>query len=89
MATLPLEQVTQRNTRAQVAVTYDRRIDSPGITLWLSTTTLPYTVVNTATVAAGEDTWAEIDATIVAAGEAAYTDYNLFTEEGLGVDTTP
>lgn len=85
MATLPAEQVTQRNKTADVSITHDGRDDSPGEKLWLSTTTLPYDVVNTKSVLVNQQDRDVLEARIVAAGEAQYGDYDLFAEEGIGV----
>jgi hypothetical protein len=89
MATLPAEQVTQRNKTGDVSITYDGQDDSPGEKLWLSTTTLPYTVVDTKSVVANQQDRDTLEDRIVAAGEAAYGDYDLFAEEGIGTDTVP
>jgi hypothetical protein len=50
MATLPAEQVTQRAKINVVQITDGTEDTTIGETLWLSTTTLPYTVVNTKSV---------------------------------------
>lgn len=50
MATLPAEQVTQRNKIGIVSITDGSEDTTVGETLWMSTTTLPYTVVNTKSV---------------------------------------
>ena len=54
MATLPQEQVTQRVGRALVTVEAGHHDTAAAETIWLSTTTLPYTVVLT-TDNTGED----------------------------------
>lgn len=77
MATLPAEQVTQRNGTAAVGITYDTRLDSPGELLWMSTTTLPYTVVVTKDVAGDQLDRDVLEARILAAGLAAYDDYDV------------
>jgi hypothetical protein len=83
MATLPAEQVTQRNKTADVSIVSGYQNDAPGEKLWLSTTTLPYTVVNTKSVVSNQQDRDELEARIVAAGEAAYTDLDLYGE-GIG-----
>lgn len=50
MATLPMEQVTQRAKIGVVQISDGSEDTTIGETLWLSTTTLPYTVVNTKSV---------------------------------------
>jgi hypothetical protein len=50
MATLPAEQVTQRAKINVVQISDGSEDTTIGETLWLSTTTLPYTVVNTKSV---------------------------------------
>ena len=87
MATLPAEQVTQRNKIGDVSIVYDYHDDSPGEKIWLSTTTLPYTVVNTKATAVNQQDRDVLEARIVAAGEAAYTDYDIYTEEGYGYNS--
>ena len=87
MATLnTIEQVTQRNKRADVSITYDGRDDSPGEKLWLTTTTHPYDIVNTKSVAGNQQDRDTLEDRIVTAGETAYGDYDLYAEEGIGVD---
>lgn len=88
MATVPYEQVTQKNKTADVSITYNGEDDSPGEKLWLSTTTLPNTVVNTKSVVANQQDRDVLEQRIVDAGEALYGDYNLYTEEGFGVDSS-
>lgn len=86
MATLPAEQVTQRNKTGDVSITYDGRDDSPGEKLWLSTTTLPYTVVDTKSVVSNQQDRDTLEDRIVAAGEAQYVDVDLYATESIGVD---
>lgn len=86
MATLPAEQVTQRNKTGDVSITYNGEDDSPGEKLWLSTTTLPYTVVDTKSVVANQQDRDTLEDRIVAAGEAQYTDVDLYATEGIGVN---
>lgn len=89
MTTLPAEQVTQRNHTADVSITYDGRDDSPGEKLWLSTTTQPYTVVDTKSVISNQQDRDTLEDRIVAAGESKYGDYDLFDEEGIGTNGLP
>ncbi len=89
MAILPQEQVTQRNKRGDVSITYNSREDAPGEKLWLSTTTLPYEVVMTKSVLVNQQDRDVLEARLVAAGEAQYDDYNLFTEAGAGSSSNP
>lgn len=60
MATLPAEQITQPYKTGDVSIS-DGTLDTLiAQRLWLSTTTLPYTVVNTKSVAADQDTPSEL-----------------------------
>lgn len=83
MATLPAEQVTQRNSKCTVAFSAGTDEDA-GIQQWLSTTTLPYTVVNTSAVGASYDTPTEILTAFDTLDAAAHTDIDLNAEFGIG-----
>jgi hypothetical protein len=87
MATLPAEQVTQRNKVGIVSITGSTRDGSAGETLWMSTTTLPYTVVNTKSVVSDQLVRDVMEDRIMAAEAAIYTDYDIYTEEGFGYDS--
>lgn len=86
MATVPYEQVTQRNKTADVSIAYNGEDDSPGEKLWLTTTTLPNTIVNTKSVVSNQQDRDTLEARIVAAGEAKYSDIDLYATEGIGVN---
>lgn len=83
MATLPKEQVTQRDTKATVTITPGTEGDA-GHVQWLSTTTLPYTVVNTTSVTASYDTLAEIDAVRATYDATAGAEQDLYADHGIG-----
>ncbi len=84
MATVSQELLVQRTKTAIVAITSGIQDDAPGETLWMTTTTLPYTIVTTKAVAANQLDRQVMEDRIVAAGDALYGDYNLYTEEGFG-----
>ena len=83
MATLPAEQVTQRNAKCTVAFSAGNDEDA-GVQQWLSTTTLPYTVVNTSSVNASYDTPAEILAGMETLDATAATEIDLNADFGIG-----
>jgi hypothetical protein len=87
MATLPAEQVTQRNSKCTVAYSAGDP-ELAGRVQWLTTTTLPYTVVNTTSVSASYDTAAEIEADMAAMDEAASTPVDLHADYGYGDDVS-
>ncbi len=84
MATVSQEQLVQRTKTAIVAITYDGQDNSPGETLWMTTTTAPYTIVTTKAVAANQLDRQVMEDRIVAAGVAQYGAINLYTTEGIG-----
>lgn len=86
MATLPAEQVTQRNSKCNVSFTPGDD-ETAGVLQWLSTTTLPYTVVNTSAVSASYDTEAEIDAAMATMDATAAEDFDL-SGIGFGEDVS-
>ena len=86
MATVPYEQVTQKNKTADVSITYNGEDDSPGEKLWLTTTTLPNTIVNTKSVVGNQQNRTTLEDRIVTAGEALYTNVDLYATEGIGVN---
>jgi hypothetical protein len=69
-----------------VSITYNGEDDSPGEKLWLTTTTLPNTIVNTKSVISNQQNRDTLEDRIVAAGEAKYGDIDLYATEGIGVD---
>lgn len=81
MTTLPAEQVTQRNSKGQVSLTPSDK-ETAGTLQWLSTTTLPYDVVNTNSVGAATDTPAEIDTVMDSYNPS--TAYNISINKGFG-----
>lgn len=85
MATVPRNFITQTSKTNDVSITYDGQDDSPGEKLWLATYTPPETVVDTKSVVTNQQDRDVLEARIVAAGEAAYTDLDLYATEGIGV----
>lgn len=83
MATVPMEQVTQRNHKANVSFTAGTE-DDAGVSQWLSTTVLPVTVTNTAAVHANYDTPAEILAAMAVLDTTAATAVDLYADFGIG-----
>lgn len=84
MATVSQELLVQRTRTAIVAITSGGQDDAPGETLWMTTTTAPYTIVDTKSVLANQQVRQVLEDRIVAAGDARYGDYNLYTQEGVG-----
>ncbi len=89
MATLPIEQITQRTGTADVSITYDNRPESPGEKFWLSTRTGYNTIVDTKSVAGNQADRQTTEDRIVAAGIAAYPAVNLNTRYGYGDTWVP
>jgi hypothetical protein len=85
MATVPQEQVTQRNNKATVSITAGTD-DDAGILQWLTTTVLPVTVTNTSAVSASYDTPAELEAAYATLDAAAATEQDLHADFGFGDD---
>ena len=87
MATVPQEQVTQRNNKATVSITAGTD-DDAGILQWLTTTVLPVTVTNTTAVSASYDTAAELEAAYATLDAAAATEFDIHDELGYGDDVS-
>jgi hypothetical protein len=83
MATVPQEQVTQRNNKATVTVTPGDE-ETLGHVQWLTTTVLPVTVTNTTAVAAAYDTPAEILAVMATYDTAMSAEQDLNADFGIG-----
>lgn len=89
MATLPLEQVTQRTRTADVSITFDNREASPGEKLWLSTRTGFDSIVDTKSVVTNQKDRQVMEDRINAAGATAYPATNLNTKYGYGDTYVP
>lgn len=83
MVTLPKEQVTQRNLRSDVSITFDNRYDSPGEKLWLITAG-PTDETATKAVVSDQLNRKTLEDRIQTAGETKYKDFNIHDETGIG-----